>query len=263
MTIVASNAKTHTFNIGDYVYDPQTMETGKVIALCEGSQDERLHDPPKGTPIVQADDSLKAGSAKGTPWPSAQPLQWLQTCLGYQMLLPHFAGPGGDLNFIRLEETAAVLSRICRFGARTTPIDITYSVAEHSVRVADCVRDLGGTALDQWSALNHEGDEALLGFDPPSPMLRLLPDLRALKQKAHEAYCRRYGLPVILPPIVKHADLVLLATEKRDVMLPAPAEWMKMPDPLVGKIRAWPNPYARFVKRWRELAREVDYKGVE
>ena len=254
----------YTFNIGDHVYDPSTMETGRVIALCEGSQDERLHDPPKGTPIVLADDPRKASSGKGTPWPSAQPLQWLQTCLGYQMLLPHFTGLGGDLSFIRLEETAAVLSRICRFGARTTPIDVTYSVAEHSVRVADCVRDLGGTALDQWSALNHEGDEALLGFDPPSPMLRLLPDLRALKQKAHEAYCRRYGLPVALPAIVKHADLVLLATEKRDVMQGgAFVGGSALPDPLVSKIRTWPNPYARFVKRWRELAREVDYKGKE
>ncbi len=132
------------------------------------------------------------------------------------------------------------------------------------MRVADCVRDLGGTALDQWSALNHEGDEALLGFDPPSPMLRLLPDLRALKQKAHEAYCRRYGLPVLLPPIVKHADLVLLATEKRDLMQGgAFVGGSVLPDPLAGKIKAWPNPYARFVKRWRELAREVDYKGVE
>jgi len=99
---------------------------------------------------------------------------------------------------------------------------------------------------------------------PPSPMLRLLPDLRALKQKAHEAYCRRYGLPVVLPPIVKHADLVLLATEKRDVMQGgAFVGSSALPDPLAGKIRAWPNPYARFVKRWRELAREIGYKGVE
>lgn len=258
-----TNAKTHTFNIGDHVYDPVTMETGKVIALCEGAQDAHMHDPPEGTPIVLADDQLKAGSGKGTPWPTAQPLQWLQTCLGYQMLLPHFTGPRGDLSFICLAETAAVLSRICRFGARTSPVSEIYSVAEHSVRVVDCVRDLGGTVMEQWSALNHEGDEALLGFDPPSPMLRLLPDLRALKQRAHESYCKRYSLPIVLPAIVKHVDLVLLATEKRDVMQPQPADWVKLPDPLPGKIKAWPNPYARFVAKWRELARAVDYKGKE
>ena len=143
--------KTHTFKIGDRVYDPQTMETGKVIALCEGSQDKHMHDPPKGTPIVLADDQHKAGSGKGIPWPSAQPLQWLQTCLGYQMLLPHFTGPRGDLSFITLGETAAVLSRICRFGARTSPIEQMYTVAEHSVRVADCVHDLGGSVAEQWS----------------------------------------------------------------------------------------------------------------
>lgn len=254
--------KNHAFKIGDHVYDPATLATGRVIALCEGTQEDRLHSPPKGTPIVMPDDDKV--KAQPSPWLSAQPLQWLQTCLGYQMLLPHFAGPGGDLSFIRLEETAAVLSRICRFGARTSPVEQMYTVAEHSVRVADCVHDLGGSPLEQFQAINHEGDEALLGFDPPSPMLRLLPDLRDLKQRAHASYCKRYSLPVELPAIVKHADRVLLATEKRDVMQPQPADWgFKMPDPLPGKIKAWPNPYARFVKRWRELARTAGYEGAE
>lgn len=180
---------------------------------------------------------------------------WLQTYLGGQLRIPEW-----NHDAICLEETATVLSRICRFGGRTAE---PYSVAEHSVRVAYCVEALGGSALEQFQALNHEGDEALLGFDPPSPLLRLLPDLKALKRLAHESYMRRYDLPIELSAIVKRADLILLATEKRDLMRPEPHRWMELPDPLPGKISPWPNPYARFVARWRELAQAAGFKGAE
>ena len=87
---------------------------------------------------------------------------WIQTGEGKQLRIPEF-----NADAISLGETATVLSRICRFGGRTR---VFYSVAEHSVRVAQCVADLGGTLHEQFYALNHEGDEALLGFDTPSPI---------------------------------------------------------------------------------------------
>ena len=107
--------------------------------------------------------------------------------------------------------------------------------------MAQCVADLGGTLHEQFYALNHEGDEALLA-DPPSPMLKLLPDLRELKRKAHESYMRRYGLPVEMPAIVKRADLISAATEKRDLMPPTPegAEWTCAEDPLAERIEHTP-----------------------
>jgi hypothetical protein len=181
---------------------------------------------------------------------------WLQTYLGRQLRVPEW-----NHDAICLEETAYVLSGIHRFGARTDPY---YTVAEHSVRVADCIALLGGSALEQFVGINHEGDEALLGFDPASPLLRLLPDLKALKRLAHESYMRRYVLPVELPAIVKHADLVLLATEKRDLMNGgAFINMTEMPPALPAKIVPWPNPYARFVQRWRELAQAASYQGKE
>lgn len=180
---------------------------------------------------------------------------WLQTYLGGQLRIPEW-----NHDAICLEETATVLSRICRFGGRTIE---PYMVSEHSVRVAYCVEALGGSALEQFQAINHEGDEALLGFDPPAPLLQLLPDLKVIKRLAHESYMRRYGLPVDLPVVVKRADLILLATEKRDLMRPEPRRWMELPDPLPGKISPWPNPYQRFVAKWRELAKAVGYVGVE
>ena len=245
-----------TFQINQLVTDPQTNKTGKVIALCNGPNPDRLHLPPQGTPLVQPTNTKYPQPP--AYWPNAQPLVWLQTYLGKQLRIPEC-----NQDVITLEETAAVLSRICRFGARTWPLNNFYSVAEHSVRVADCIKLLGGTDQDQWEGINHEGDEAVLGFDPPSPLLQLCPDLKALKRKAHVAYQSKYGLPIELSKIVKHADLVLLATEKRDLMLAAPAPWLPMPDPLPQKIHPWQNPFARFINRWRELAKAVGYNGPE
>lgn len=188
---------------------------------------------------------------------------WLQTFEGKQLRVPEF-----NADAISLRETATVLSRICRFGGRTR---VFYSVAEHSIRVAECVAMLGGTPLEQFYALNHEGDEALLGFDPPSPLLKLLPDLRDLKRKAHVAYMKRYGLPVEIPAIVKRADLILLATEKRDLMEPSPAEWTCGEEPLTEHIgvRFRGPSEVRFIEpvdfiwEWRRLASAAGYTGQE
>lgn len=175
---------------------------------------------------------------------------WLQTYEGKQLRIPEW-----NHDAISLNETATVLSRICRFGGRTR---VFYSVAEHSLRVAQCVADLGGSLFEQFYALNHEGDEALLGFDPPSPMLKLLPDLRDLKRKAHESYMRRYGLPVEMPAIVKRADLILLATEKRDLMEPSPAEWVCGEEPLKEQIQqTLYDPHWRFINEWQHIAAKL------
>ena len=183
---------------------------------------------------------------------------WIQTYEGKQLRIPEW-----NHDAISLNETATVLSRICRFGGRTR---VFYSVAEHSLRVAQCVADLGGSLFEQFYALNHEGDEALLGFDPPSPMLKLLPDLRDLKRKAHESYMRRYGLPVEMPAIVKRADLILLATEKRDLMLPTPegTEWICAEEPLKEQIQQpLYDPHWRFIVEWQRLAAELGVLGEE
>ena len=183
---------------------------------------------------------------------------WLQTYLGRELRVPEF-----NEDAITLEETATVLSRICRFGGRVL---VPYSVAEHSVRVAELVCRMGGSAVEQFVAINHEIDEAILGFDPPAPLLRLLPDLRQLKEAAYRAGMRRYGLPEAMPEVVKHADAVLLATEKRDLMREPPRKWQKLPDPLPDRIEPWTRgapPRMRFRARWKVLAAAAGFEGEE
>ena len=185
---------------------------------------------------------------------------WVQSHNGRVIPLPSFDCPES----ITLTSTAWVLAGINRFGART--VGSYYNVAHHSVLVARLVRDLGGTVLEQFQALNHEGDESLLGFDPPAPLVRVCPDLRRLKHTAHVAYCNRYGLPIELPEVVKHADAVLLATEKRDLMREPPRKWQKLPDPLPDRIEPWTRgapPRMRFRARWKVLAAAAGFEGEE
>ena len=177
---------------------------------------------------------------------------WLQSYRGHVIPLPSFRNDEA----ITIVSTARVLAGINRFGARTVGVGSYYNVAHHSVLVARLVRDLGGTVLEQFQALNHEGDESLLGFDPPAPLVRVCPDLARLKRNAHESYCHRYGLPVELPQIVKHADMVLLATEKRDLMAPCAREWLPMPEPLAERIEPWDPARSEsiFITEWCKLA---------
>ena len=92
-------------------------------------------------------------------------------------------------------------------------------------------------------------------------MLSLLPDLKWMKQEAHKAYCARYGMDPKLPEIVKRADMILLATERRDLMARCLHEWMPMPEPLPQQII--PISQHRedirdlFAGEWRKLAVSV------
>lgn len=110
---------------------------------------------------------------------------------------------------IRITGNARALSRICRFTGHTSEF---YSVAQHSVAVSHLVPKQ--YALQ---GLLHDASEAYLG-DVSSPLKALLSDYKVLERNVMAAITLRYGLPLDLHESVKKADLVMLATEKRDLM---------------------------------------------
>jgi len=69
------------------------------------------------------------------------------------------------------------LHRIPRFNSyiMTKP----KSVLEHSARVAIIYHYLGGKEIFQ--ALMHDYSEAVMGFDPPSPIKELIPEIKAFE----------------------------------------------------------------------------------
>lgn len=115
-----------------------------------------------------------------------------------------------------LVDIAHALSQINRFTGHTA---YPYSVAQHSVLCARLVPQ-----EHQLEALFHDAHEAYTG-DVTSPLKALLPDYRELEDRMECAMRGALHLPAVKSAIVKHADLVMLATERRDLMPQDSSPW--------------------------------------
>lgn len=121
-----------------------------------------------------------------------------------------------DPDVITAFDIAHALARINRFTGHTK---VAYTVAEHSIRVAALVDP-------EWrlQALLHDAAEAYIG-DISSPLKALLPAFAQIEHGIHHAICQRFGIGSALHPSIKQADLIMLATERRDLMPVHPDSW--------------------------------------
>ena len=118
------------------------------------------------------------------------------------------------------------LSKLCRFNGHTSSF---YSVAQHSVHVCHLVPN-----EHKLAALLHDATEAYIG-DMVSPLKAMIPQFREIE---HHLWCLiadKFGVDRELHPDIKRADLIALATEKRDLMPFHPEPWPMLegvePDP--------------------------------
>lgn len=158
---------------------------------------------------------------------------------------------------LTIEDIAAGLSRICRFTGQLgdhVPYDAVYTVAQHSVLASENCEP--GYELE---ALMHDASESVLG-DVSSPLKQLMPCYRAIEHGVEYSISRTFNLPTKMSAPVKAIDLVMLATEKRDLMPRREgdaAAWTMLRDvePLRFTIRPWSPLEARqrFLHRYRFL----------
>jgi 5'-deoxynucleotidase YfbR-like HD superfamily hydrolase len=139
-----------------------------------------------------------------------------------------------DPNVFCIQDIAHALSHTCRFGGHTRSF---YSVAQHSVLVSYLVPE-----NDQFAALMHDAAEAYVG-DVPTPLKQLLPEYKVIEKRIEACLFERFGLYDGMPVSVKKADLIMLATEQRDLMEAKSddAEWVVIADIPLAPFRIKPQ----------------------
>ena len=161
----------------------------------------------------------------------------------------HLLNPSPEEVFI--EDIAAATSKLCRWTGHVTSY---FSVAQHSFMVSYNVPE-----QDALWGLLHDATEAYMG-DISRPLKKTLdilaPGLLHEFEKAlMDAIAERFELRGDMPSTVKHADNVLLATERRDLMPHSVGGWPDLPEPLAGTIVPLDPPSAerQFLQRFRAL----------
>lgn len=162
---------------------------------------------------------------------------------------------------IDIADIAEHLAKLNRYTGATR--DAAYSIAQHSVFVADLV-----PVEVKPYALLHDGEEAYVG-DSSSPLKVAMRIVAQQERSPYDRIAARFdhvihlaaGLTWPVPPDIKaairHADLVALATEKRDFMAPCEEDWPDLPPPATTRLRAltWERAHDLFLRRFAEVAK--------
>lgn len=130
---------------------------------------------------------------------------------------------------IDIKAIAHSLSLICRYNGHCKEF---YSVADHSIRVAEIVEPKYRLA-----ALLHDAAEAYLG-DVIRPLKYNLSVVQEAEEKALKVVMSKFGVDFSedVREAIKQADNIVGATEGRDLMYHV-EDWGKLPEPLKEKIK--------------------------
>jgi 5'-deoxynucleotidase YfbR-like HD superfamily hydrolase len=151
-----------------------------------------------------------------------------------------------DATGLPIADIALCLASQPRWGGAARP---WYSVAEHSVMASRLV-----PPPLAYAALLHDCEEFLGDWPTPVKVMLGRDYVRERLQPVKEALRQRFGFQDDREEI-KHADLVCMATELRDLLPRAWMEWGHLPAPHHAKIAPVgpERAYALFLERFEEL----------
>jgi hypothetical protein len=175
---------------------------------------------------------------------------WVQTYTGKK-----FWPLSPDAEHLDIQDVAHALSMICRFNGHCLKF---YSVAQHCFYVSvllekhlydsdfwedENMTNLEWAYIQMWGLL-HDLPEAYL-TDVPAPIKEVIPDFRSIENKILEVVATKWDLGLPMPEIVKVADLIMLHTEKNQLMSESPSDWNLPYPPAKLEIWAWDPPNAK------------------
>ena len=125
---------------------------------------------------------------------------------------------GDDPAEIKIADIANALSKQVRFTGHLFG-ECWYSVAEHCLITSAIVCELGGSKEEQFCALMHDTPEAYLA-DIAAPFKHELGNYYEKEALIWKRIAAKYGIPEVLPEIVKRADWIALFLEARHMVVP-------------------------------------------
>jgi hypothetical protein len=152
-----------------------------------------------------------------------------------------------------ITDLAHALGNLCRYTGHCREF---YSVAQHSALVASIL-----PPKLKLEGLLHDGQEAFVN-DLSRPLKRMpeLAKYTELENNIQRAMYERFGLEYPTSEPVHHADLVLLATERRDLLHPN-GKWAILEgiNPLPDAIRGWGPRLAKstFISQYNKITGKV------
>lgn len=204
---------------------------------------------------------------------------WMQTLTGRSLTMAQPAPNEID----PLMDLPEMLARLCRFNG-AIPSGL-YSVAQHSVLIADAILDERQDAQLAAIGLLHDGHEYVWG-DVTTPQQQGLGEIEAelygdsrfkavleeAKRRADVAIFKACGVPWPPAPhhlrIVKSYDLRMVAMERQHLLAPSVRRWaplVERADPIRmrGSIRPWPIAVAAdaFRDRLKKLCPALTRRG--
>lgn len=124
---------------------------------------------------------------------------------------------------VELIDVAHALSNKARFTGHTRKL---YTTCEHSLRVSMHLESQGASLMDQYIGLHHDDSDAYLP-DVPTP-IKYLPEFawfREIEKKVEAVCYEKFGCVVTDYSVIKNSDIILLLTEKRDLMPKRNGDW--------------------------------------
>lgn len=196
--------------------------------------------------------------------------RWMLTASGHELNL---ANPQpGAINIYSIANSLAQINRFTGHARRP------YSVAEHSLLVADICRvELGLDVHGILLGALHDGHESIVG-DCGTPMKQAMRDLSLnaspfdlLSDRAERRVLQCFGLlttATVHGEAVRRADLIALATERRDLMPPGETPWevLRGIQPLervrLNTEERAATSWLEWRRRFLELYEQLDYHRV-